>query len=359
MFASLTLVASILLGCSDGGSSGTKGGGSGTADNSAPAGATASAAPIPPNLLKPLPTSGAVPPIVEPSARWSAIFSFAPRDDDDLEVRKARTLRDRFKSRRPEAREAAEAQLRRVTDAGEFPALIAAFAREPEETRRALLDHFAASGDEGQAALAFAAITAPDARFRHAATERIRRPVCDAVLRVVDSALRETRHETVNAAGALAGNLNILAAIPPMIFGQLADDPVPAGGDLAWIAIGTTKTYVSNVVPITGDNSGAFAPVIDSVFEGVVFRVQDAVAFSYRTDLHQSLVNMTSADFGESTAGLGYDMRAWWQWFNTRYVPFKQRQAEEAARLDESVRQQDAHAGRAVDAPRPPESPRP
>ncbi|MBX3356697.1 MAG: hypothetical protein KF724_13460 [Phycisphaeraceae bacterium] len=319
---------------------------------------------IPPNLLVPLPSTGGVPPITQPPGDPTAML-WGGRAEQRRYADRAREIRERyFRSHRPDRREAGMNALRAMNDPASFEPLIQAFSRAAPWARLALLDHFAECGAEGQAALAFIAITDRDPAQRAAATERIRRPVCDAALRVIDAALRHTTHDIVNSAGALAGNLNVLAAIPPMIFGQVADDPVRRGGDLAWIAIGTTKTYVANVVPIVGDNSGAFAPVIGAVYEGVVLRVQDAVAYSYRTDLHEALVSMTSADFGESTAHLGYDMRAWWQWFNEEYVPFKQRQAEALARLESSERQH-AEARSAVPpgitapehpAPRAPES---
>ena len=37
---------------------------------------------------------------------------------------------------------------------------------------------------------------------------------------------------------------------------------------------------------------------------------------------------MTTDDWGQSTEYLGYDMRAWWEWYNGEYVPFKNEQAQ-------------------------------
>lgn len=318
-----------------------------------------SVAPIPANLLAPIPAVGGVPPITDPPGDPEAMLFGARAEQRSYE----RVLRDlchrSFRTQRADVRADGLAQLRQFTDPASFEPMIMVLAREAPEIRRAMLDHFAESGDYGQAALAYVAISDPDRTFRHEATTRIRRPACDAVMRVVDAALRQKRHDFVNNAGALAGNLNILAAIPPMIFGQVADDPVRGTGDLAWIAIGTTKTYVANVVPIVGDNSGAFAPVIGSVIEGVVLRIQDAVAYSYRTELHESLVNMTSADFGENTESMGYDMRAWWHWFNTRYVPFKQKQEEERQRTAAIEEARSRQAAAPPPPPAPPEPPAP
>jgi hypothetical protein len=36
---------------------------------------------------------------------------------------------------------------------------------------------------------------------------------------------------------------------------------------------------------------------------------------------------MTTDDWGQSTAHLGYDMNAWWHWYNEQYVPDKNARA--------------------------------
>jgi len=318
----------------------------------------ADAVPIPASLLRPIPATGAVPRITDAPNPMDDPLSDARAEQRDHHRELVR-IRDRaFRTAREQTRRAGIEDLRLFKDPSSFKPMMEVMAREKADVRLAMLDHFADCGDEGQAALAYAAIHDSDPAFRQAATAKLRRPAAESVLRVIDDSLRDTRHAVVNNAGMLAGNMNILAAIPPMIFGQLASDQVRGSGDLAWIAIGTTKTYIANVVPIVGDNSGAFAPVIGSIVEGVVLRVNDAVAYSYRTDLHHALVSMTTADFGESTEQYAYDMRAWWEWFNTRYVPFKQRQAEEMAQLKEVERQQrDRPTG--SEPPPPPELPAP
>ena len=82
---------------------------------------------------------------------------------------------------------------------------------------------------------------------------------------------------------------------------------------------------------MVGDNSGAFQPVMGIVSDGVVMRVMDAVVISYRTVVHEVLVNMTSSDWGQPTEPMGYNIKSWWEWYNTKYIAFKQVQAEQAA----------------------------
>ena len=88
---------------------------------------------------------------------------------------------------------------------------------------------------------------------------------------------------------------------------------------------------MQDLIPIVGSNSGAYEPVIGIVSEGVVMRVIDAVAIEYRTPVHSALVAMTSHEWGQSTAHLSYNVQAWWDWYNTQYVPFKNEQTAKAA----------------------------
>jgi hypothetical protein len=76
--------------------------------------------------------------------------------------------------------------------------------------------------------------------------------------------------------------------------------------------------------------------VVGVVSEGAVLRVVDAVAIFYRTEVHRVVVSMTTADWGQSTEHLGYDLPAWWRWYNEQYVPYKNEQAALAALAEES-----------------------
>jgi len=318
--------------------------------------------PVPSNLLERLPSSGPVPPIIKAEAGNSAgELPSTIAAEDLMGERCERALRDlvhrSLRSSRSEGRSAGLAEIRKMTDPACFGAMIRILGAESTDVRAAMLDHFSQSGDAGQAALAYIAISHADLLLRSAAGERIARPACDSVLRVVDQALRSPRHEIAGNAAKLTANMNIIAAIPALIMAQAVDDRAGDKGDLAWISVGTTRSYVANVIPIAGGNSGAFAPVIDQVFEGVLLRIPDAVVVFERADVHDTLVSMTSADVGESTAHLGRDRREWWAWFNDRYVPFKQAQAEECdriARIEQALADQKRTSS---DPPPPPEAP--
>jgi len=46
--------------------------------------------------------------------------------------------------------------------------------------------------------------------------------------------------------------------------------------------------------------------------------------------VHQALVNVASADWGQSTEHLAYNVKSWWEWYDKQYVPFKNEQALQA-----------------------------
>ena len=296
-------------------------------------------------LLPPLPASGRVASIV--GTREGAT-------DPDFTIRsrryaaRLRVLRHRHfgSMRAPEVRAAGLGELREFTDPAAFPPMIEELAREEDDVRLAVLDHFGQQGDDGQAALAWVAITDPAAGMRHEAMRRMVTPPATPVLRVLDQTLRSPRHDLTNHAGALAGTLGALEAIPLLIVGQATRDPRPTDkGDLAWIAIQTQQAFVANLQPVVGDNSGAFQPVIGVVSEGIVLRVSDAVVIVYRTLVHDALVALTTDDWGHPTDHLGYDRRAWWRWYNTEYLPFRNEQSRLAELAGEEPARDDATGG--------------
>jgi hypothetical protein len=53
-------------------------------------------------------------------------------------------------------------------------------------------------------------------------------------------------------------------------------------GQRAWIAVAKAETYISNLVPVTGDNSGAFQPVPGVVYQGFVLDVEAVISADRR-----------------------------------------------------------------------------
>jgi len=281
-------------------------------------------------LLTRLPDRGGVPPIVD--------MLYGPSREELNRRASARQYKQQLRrirhlhfgtTRVPELRAEGIERIGEFVDPAAFHPMIEVFGHEQDDVRLAMLDHFMQHGDNGQAALAWAAIHSDDMAIRNEATGRMVSPPAAPALKVLDGALRSNEHEVANAAGALAGSLHAIQTIPLLMFAQATRDPAPQDeGDLAWIAFETQHAYVQNLLPVVGDNAGAFQPILGIINEGIVLRVLDAVVIVYRTEIHQSLVSMTTADWGQSTAHLGYDMGAWWHWYNDEYVPFKNEQAK-------------------------------
>ena len=279
-------------------------------------------------LLTPIPDRGGVPPIVEMVTRPV---------DQELEFRRrgreyaSEIKRIRYEylgdMRAEKVRNRGVDELRGFTDAAAFMPMIEVLAAEKDDVRMAMLEHFAGQGDDGQAALAWMAIYDPSEAYRHEAMRRMVSPASPKVLGVLDTGIRSTRHDTANHAGTLAGSLRALEAIPLLIFAQATQDPFDEPGDLAWIAVATQTAFVAGLEPIVGSGAGAFRPIPGIVSEGAILRIVDAVVIFYRTEVHRVLVMMTTDDWGQSTAHLGYDMNAWWHWYNEQYVPDKNARA--------------------------------
>ena len=283
---------------------------------------------IPTSLVTPIPATGGIPYAVDPSILQSQ--SPAGASQSGYERSTTDFVRSHFGVRRGTVRRDNIGMISRWQDPASWQPLWDAMEDEKDDIRLAMLDHLATQGPLGQAMLAKISIRSSEPTMRHEASRRIARPVCDEVIAMIELGLRDSRHVVVNQAGILAGKVDAFAVIPSLIFAQVTADEKKDTGDLAWIAQGTRTNYIANVVAVVGDGAGAFQPVMGSLQTGVLMRVQDATVYTYRTDAHQSLVALTSRDWGQSTADMGWDMKKWWEWFNGEYVPFKQAQLASA-----------------------------
>ena len=252
-----------------------------------------------------------------------------PAGVSDAEARKAI---QRLSSPKPALREDGLRMLRTfTTPEGQWAIYHASRGADGPITMQ-VLEHLASLGPSGQAGLTWIAIHDRDAAVRNEAAQRIEQPPSNEALAVLEGALRSPNHMVVNQAGLLAGQINAIKAIPLLIAAQFAQDPVQDQADLAWIAIGTQRSYVANLIPITGNSSAGFQPVIGQIYEGVVMAIDDAaaVATTYRPGVHQSLMALATLDSGQSTAHLGWDLNAWVAWYNDTYLPILAARAAEA-----------------------------
>ena len=257
-----------------------------------------------------------------------------PAGVSDAEARKAI---QRLSSPKPALREDGLRMLRTFTTPEGQWAIYHASRGADGPIKMQVLEHLASLGPSGQAGLTWIAIHDRDAAVRNEAAQRIEQPPSNEALAVLEGALRSPNHMVVNQAGLLAGQINAIKAIPLLIAAQFAQDPVQDQADLAWIAIGTQRSYVANLIPITGNSSAGFQPVIGQIYEGVVMAIDDAaaVATTYRPGVHQSLMALATLDSGQSTAHLGWDLNAWVAWYNDTYLPILAARAAEAEPVHE------------------------
>jgi hypothetical protein len=298
-----------------------------------PAAATPARIVVPPRLEQNKPVPSCVP--GSGSGLFSSLHQAKATDKDvptpsgvsDAEARKAI---QRLASAKPALREEGLRMLRTFTTPEGQWAIYHASRTADGPVKMQVLEHLASLGRQGQAGLTGIAIHDRDPAIRNEAAQRIDQPAPDEALAVLEGALRSPNHMVVNQAGLLAGQINAVKAIPLLIAAQFAQDPVQDQADLAWIAIGTQRSYVANLVPITGNSSAGFQPVIGQIYEGVVLAIDDAaaVATTYRPGVHQSLMAMATLDSGQSTAHLGWDLNAWVAWYNDVYLPLLAKRAE-------------------------------
>lgn len=284
--------------------------------------------PEPPGRLERMPVDGQIPPIVVPPES-DALDPLARRAKAREYERRIRKIAfQHLRSRVPEVRAEGVAELLKLTDPIAFEPMIEVLGDHKDDSIRLLvLDHLAAHGEPGQVALAKLAITTDDPAFANEVSSRIQKPAAPAVLAVLDQALRSPNHQVAANAGTLAGALHALETIPLLINAQVAQTPRGTQGDIAWIAVQKQTVYVQSLNAVVGDASGAFQPVPAVLTEGFVFRVQDAVVVIYRAAVNHALVTLTTDDYGQPTADLGYDRLAWIDWYNQKYVPYKNEQA--------------------------------
>ena len=300
-------------------------------------------------VLPPAPIAGqgVLPPMVDRRTSDRARAHLAASRTTDVRSLLERIRRKNLgRMRKSEIRASGIEQLRNLRDPGFLYAMPEVLAGEGEDVRRAVVEHLAAAGPSGQAALAWTAIHGTQSPMREACVAALRGPASAETLAVLQAALRGSGHEIIDRAGRIAGVMDAWPAIPHLVATQYSADPVRRKSDLAWIAIGTQRSYVQNLIPVTGDGSGAFQPVIGQILEGFVMRVTDAVVVIYRTEVHRSLVGITSRATGVDTSGNGWSFTAWRDWYNRDFLAIATAQATAAADAADAARFADAERRR-------------
>lgn len=252
-----------------------------------------------------------------------------------LEKELSRLRFDYFRTKKTDIRQAGILKLRQYKDPAIFPSLIKLFEREGDDVRTAILDHLADQrSDEADTCIAWGAVFDRDPTYRGAAAERVVRRTREAgnvstrIQSVIAEGLGRSDSTELASAAQLAQTLKLVEAIPMLINAQIGGSTtVGSGGNgdehsLAWIEIGTQEAFVADLTPVVGDSAVGFDPTIGVVTEGVVLRVIDAVVITYRLEVHNALVGLSSEAWGRPTASLGWNNDEWRRWYTQDFKPF-------------------------------------
>jgi len=188
----------------------------------------------------------------------------------------------------------------------------------------------AQDGHVGQALLIEYAVTSDDP-IRSLASDALPTHISAGAEARLASFLAGNRELYVNRAASLASAHASTALIPSLITAQYAPPRKPKG-DEGWIAIGKSINYVSNQIPVTGDASGAFQPVVSTIFEGSVLRIMESVVEIHRTEVQLSLAKVIERETGLPAPAFGNDIDRWRRWYEREYPALAAAHAAEVAR---------------------------
>lgn len=219
-------------------------------------------------------------------------------------------------------------KLKEYNDPAIFESMIEIFSRSGDDVVEQIIDHLASlETPEALATVAWTALFDTHPRRRDMATGALTdtlrgKPIPQSVKSVVADGLSRAHDPHVANAAGLAATLKMADAIPAMIATQVVGRGNGSqGGALAYILVGQQQAFVSDLEPVVGPSAVAFDPELSVVTEGVVLRVLDAVVVTYRVEVHQALVRLTSDLWGQDTSYLGWDVPKWRQWYTREFVP--------------------------------------
>jgi hypothetical protein len=200
--------------------------------------------------------------------------------------------------------------------------------------RRALFAAMATEPSLGQAKLVEFAVCGDDHVRAHAADalpDELAQAALDELVRLLGSG----RELHINRAASIASSHPAASLIPALVNAQYAP-PKPKKGDEAWIAIGTARNYVQNQIPIVGDSSTSFQPVIGTVYEGSLLRIMESMVEICRTEVHVALEDVVVHNTGMPAPPLGYERERWLAWYRDefpRLAALRQAELEQAGEM--------------------------
>lgn len=244
-------------------------------------------------------------------------------------------------------------KIRGYTQPALYESLLKIFGKEDSDVRTAVLEHLAdQKNDAADTTIAWAAVFGNSKEFRNEAAGVLKGRVKTAdgesaaevkrgIKSVIAQGLRSSENDELVAAAGLAQQFKLFEAIPMLINAQIQGQVAGGGGgggddhSLAWIQVGTQTAFVSDLTPVVGDSAVAFDPTVSVLTEGSILRIIDAVVVTYRVDIHNTLVAMSSEAWGKPTNRLGWDNKAWHDWYRKDFVPFLAKQeAEKKAAME-------------------------
>jgi len=239
--------------------------------------------------------------------------------------------------RNTEIRQVGIHKLRQYTDPVTYQSLYNIFEKEKMDVRGAVADLLADQrNDEADTVLTWGAIFDKDKEFRAAVAQRLNRRIAEnngkatpRIQSVIAEGLKGGDNDQLASAAKLAQTLNLVDAIPMLISAQLGGQGGVVGGggggadtSLAWILVGTQTAFVSDLTPVVGDSAVAFDPTVSVITEGTYVRVIDAVVVTYRVDVHNALIGLSSHAWGQPTDQFGWDNPRWRAWYQDEFKPY-------------------------------------
>ena len=206
------------------------------------------------------------------------------------------------------------------------------------DTNEAFFDALLQGGSEGRVFLTTIAIEDDDPLKRMEARNRLPKDAPSDVVQVVSDHLNATKESWVNRAAMVASATNAAQLIPQLIDAQSAEGTTTgSGGNGCWIVFGRQTSYIAGLVPVAGDNTGAFQPIPGIIYEGSLLQITDAVVLIYRTEVYTALVTLAQSSTGATTlANLGNNKALWHDWYRDEYPTLVARYGAERAKLEQA-----------------------
>lgn len=248
----------------------------------------------------------------------------------DATVRASLIQRTYFGSNRVRSvREAGYVAIRQVNDAATLLALARELKDERDDVRGVLLEHLGASGDAGEAILAWLAITDGDARLRGAAARMLAVPASPAATGVIRRALTRGSSVEIDRAAELAAWIEAVDVIPQLVSRLSTTRIVPVRGDGGGLRrvplFEGVRTFAlidtDLLAPETIPQSPELLPGLGGISGGVSLG-RGSIRQSYRRidsprpAVHRSLLALARLAHGPAVPDLGIDQQAWWRWLS-------------------------------------------